>query len=126
MTVFCSELGDREKRKVVDQLDGMTIDYTVPGGLRFVVRFNQRTASYWAVDEAERISNRQDHIPYRCREIRPGLVFAICYEQCIGDVLSLIIDLHAQKVYSGALTGYPSEDRRMQFEEGVLNREQFD
>lgn len=111
----------RDIMYALDSLDGMTLDYNCSGGQRFVVRFRDVTASYWAVSENGWISNRNDNIPYHHRKIRPGLIYAVFYERSIGDIVSLIIDLDEQKIHSASLLGYPSDDRRFQFEDGIVN-----
>ncbi|WP_171181701.1 hypothetical protein [Ruegeria sp. HKCCD8929] len=113
-------IGAVSREGFADRVDGMTIDCICSDGLRLVIRFHNGTTCYWAVDRAERISNRNDNIPYRYREIRPGLMFVVCYEHCIGDVASLIIDLESQKIQVAALWGYPTEDRKLFFEDGKI------
>ena len=102
-------------------MDGMTIDYTYSGGMHFVVTFRDGLASYEAVGDTGGVNDANDDIPYQSREIRPGLVHAIWHETDIGDVVSLVIDLDAGKIYSAALLGYPADDRMLHFEDGVIN-----
>lgn len=101
-------------------LDGITLDYTYSGGLRFVVRFADGHASYKAVGETGGVSDQNDNIPYQSREIRPGLFHTVWLEETIGDVVSLVIDLDARKIYSAALLGYPAADRMLHFEDGRI------
>lgn len=101
-------------------MNGMTIDYTCSGGIRYVVRFHEGTVSYWAVGASGWISNRNDNIPYRHTEIRPGLIYTVFHEQCIGDIVTLVIDMDGQTVHFASLLGYPSDDRRLQFEHGEI------
>lgn len=101
-------------------MDGKTIDYTYSGGLRFVVTFKDGLASYKAVGDTGGVSNRNDNIPYQSREIRPGLIHTVWHEEAIGDMVSLVIDLDAMKIYSAALLGYPADDRMLHFEDGVI------
>ena len=102
-------------------MDGTTIDYTYSGGLHFIVAFRDGLASYRAVGETDGVSDANDNIPYQAREIRPGLVHTVWHETDIGDLVSLVIDLDAQKIYSAALLGYPADDRMLHFEDGVIN-----
>ncbi|MEX3008284.1 hypothetical protein [Hoeflea sp. TYP-13] len=101
-------------------MDGKTIDYTYSGGLRFVVAFRNGLASYRAVGDTGGVSNRNDDIPYQSRQIRPGLIHTVWHEENIGDLVSLVIDLDARKIYSAALLGYPADDRMLHFEDGVI------
>ncbi len=103
-------------------MDGMTIDYTYSGGMHFVVTFRDGLASYKAVGDTGGVSDANDNIPYQSREIRPGLVHTIWHETDIGDLVSLVVDLDAGKVYSAALLGYPADDRMLHFEDGVINQ----
>ncbi len=101
-------------------MDGKTIDYTYAGGLRFIVTFSDGAASYRAVGETGGVSGQNDNIPYRSQQIRPGLIHTVWHEEEIGDIVSLVIDLDASKVYSAALLGYPADDRMLHFEDGVI------
>lgn len=101
-------------------MDGKTIDYTYSGGLRFVVTFTGGLASYKAVGGTGGVSSRNDNIPYQSREIRPGLIHIAWHEENIGDMVSLVIDLEANRIYSAALLGYPADDRMLHFEDGVI------
>ncbi len=102
-------------------MDGMTVDYTYSGGMHFVVTFREGLASYEAVGDTGGVSDANDNIPYESREIRPGLIHTIWHETDIGDLVSLVIDLDAGKIYSAALLGYPADDRMLHFEDGVIN-----
>ncbi|MCP4319274.1 MAG: hypothetical protein GY789_25635 [Hyphomicrobiales bacterium] len=102
-------------------MDGMTIDYTYSGGLHFVVTFRNGLASYRAVGDTGGVSNRNDDIPYESREIRPGLIHTVWHEANIGDLVSLVIDLDANRIHSAALLGYQADDRMLHFEDGVIN-----
>ena len=102
-------------------MDGMTVDYTYSGGMHFVVTFRDGLASYEAVGDTGGVSDANDNIPYESREIRPGLIHTIWHETDIGDLVSLVIDLDAGKIYSAALLGYPADDRMLHFEDGVIN-----
>ena len=103
-------------------LDGVTIEYTSANGSRNVVEFLGATASYWSTNEANRVSNRNDNIPYRVMEIRPGLIHATLHEKSIGDLLFLVVDLENELVHSTSLAGFPSDDRQLQFEDGTITR----
>lgn len=105
---------------MAELMDGVTIDYTYSGGLRFVVRFRDGMASYQGIGDTGAVSDRNENIPYRSREIRPGLIHTVWHETDIGDLVSLIIDLEANRIYSAALLGYPAEDRMLHFEDGVI------
>ena len=103
-------------------MDGKTIRYTYSGGLAFEVRFADGLASYKALVDSGDVSSANENIPYQSREIRPGLIHTIWHEEAIGDVVSLVIDLDANKVFSAALLGYPADDRMVHFEDGVIER----
>ncbi len=102
-------------------MDGITINYTYSGGLHFVVSFCDGLASYRAIGETDGVSNQNDNIPYQSREIRPGLIHTEKKKKNIGDMVSLVIDLDTQKIYSAALLGYGADDRMLHFEDGVIN-----
>lgn len=102
-------------------MDGITIDYTYSGGLQFVVTFRDGLASYKAVGDTGGVTDENSDIPYQSREIRPGLIHTIWHETNVGDVVSLVIDLDARKIYSAALLGYPADDRMLHFEDGIIN-----
>lgn len=102
-------------------MDGITIDYTYSGGLHFIVSFRDGLASYRAVGETDGVSDANENIPYQSREIRPGLIHTVWHETDIGDLVSLVIDLDANKVYSAALLGYPADDRMLHFEDAIIN-----
>ena len=103
-------------------MDGMTIDYTYSGGMHFVVTFRDGLASYRAVGDTGGVNDANDNIAYQSREIRPGLIHTVWHETDIGDLVSLVIDLDAGKIFSAALLGYPQQDRMLHFEDGVINR----
>ena len=102
-------------------MDGKTIDYIYSGGLHFIVSFKDGLASYKAVGDTGGVSNENSDIPYQSREIRPGLIHTVWHEEEIGDLVSLVIDLDANKIYSAALLGYPAEDRMLHFEDGMIS-----
>ena len=102
-------------------MDGVTIDYTYSGGLHFIVTFKDGLASYKAVGDTGGVSAQNDDIPYQSREIRPGLIHTVWHEENIGDMVSLVIDLDAQKIYSAAILGYMADDRMLHFEDGVIH-----
>ncbi|MDJ0630213.1 MAG: hypothetical protein QNJ44_18305 [Rhodobacter sp.] len=105
---------------MAELMDGTTIDYIYSGGLHFVVSFRDGLASYEAIGDTGGVSSRNSDIPYRSREIRPGLIHTVWHEESIGDLVSLVIDLDAGKIYSAALLGYPADDRMLHFEDGVI------
>ncbi len=105
---------------MAELMDGLTIDYTYSGGLHFIVRFRDGLASYTAVGDTGGVSDANDNIPYQSREIRPGLIHTVWHEENVGDMVSLVIDLDASKIYSAALLGYPGDDRMVHFEDGVI------
>jgi len=107
-------------------MDGKTIRYTYSGGLVFEVRFCGGLASYKALVDSGSVSNENSDIPYQSREIRPGLIHTIWHEDSIGDVVSLVIDLDARKIYSAALLGYAADDRMLHFEDGVIESVETD
>ena len=102
-------------------MDGTTIDYTYSGGMHFIVTFHDGLASYEAVGDTGGVSDANDNIPYRSREIRPGLIHTVWHETDIGDMVSLVIDMDAGRIYSAALLGYPADDRMLHFEDGIIN-----
>ena len=102
-------------------MDGKTIDYTYSGGWRFVVGFRDGLASYKAIGDTGGVANENSGIPYKSRMIRPGLVHTVWHEESIGDMVSLVIDLEANTVYSAAIVGYGGDDRMIHFEDGVIN-----
>ena len=106
---------------MAELMDGVTIDYTYSGGLHFIVTFKEGLASYRAVGDTGGVSNRNDNIPYTSREIRPGLIHTVWHEENIGDIVSLVIDKEAKKIYSAALLGYQADDRMLHFEDGVIH-----
>ena len=101
-------------------MDGKTIRYTYSGGLAFEVRFADGLASYKALGDSGNVSSENSDIPYQSRLIRPGLVHTIWHEESIGDVVSLVIDLDNDTIYSAALLGYLADDRMLHFEDGVI------
>ncbi len=105
---------------MAELMDGLTIDYVYSGGLHFVVTFKDGLASYKAVGDTGGVSNENSGIPYQSREIRPGLIHTVWHEKDIGDIVSLLIDLDAKKVFSAALLGYREEDRMLHFEDGTI------
>jgi len=102
-------------------MDGKTIRYTYSGGLAFEVRFADGLASYKALGDSGDVSSENSDIPYQSREIRSGLIHTIWHETDIGDVVSLVIDLDANKIYSAALLGYGADDRMLHFEDGLID-----
>ena len=107
---------------MAELMDGKTIDYIYSGGLHFIVTFKDGLASYTAVGDTGGVSNENNDIPYQSREIRPGLIHTVWHEENIGDMVSLVIDLEAQKVFSAALLGYREEDRMLHFEKAGKER----
>ena len=101
-------------------MDGKTVRYTYSGGLAFEVRFADGLASYKALVESGNVSAENSDIPYQSREIRSGLIHTVWHEENIGDVVSLVIDLDAKKIYSAALLGYLADDRMLHFEDGTI------
>ncbi len=105
---------------MAELMDGKTIEYVYTGGLHFIVTFEDGLASYKAVGDTGGVSGENSGIPYQSRQIRPGLIHTVWHETDIGDMVSLVIDLDAGKVFSAALLGYPKEDRMLHFEEGSV------
>lgn len=103
-------------------MDGKTILYTYSGGLRFEVRFAKGKASYQAIGDSGSVNSQNSDISYQSRQIRPNLIHTVWHEASIGDMVSLVIDLDAMKIYSAALLGYPEDDRMLHFEDGVIEK----
>ncbi len=101
-------------------MDGKTIRYTYSGGLAFEVSFENGLASYKALVDSGNVSNENSNIPYQSREIRAGLIHVIWHEEDIKDLVSLVIDLDNNKIFSAALLGYGTEDGMLHFEDGVI------
>ncbi len=106
----------------VTVLDGLTIEYTCAFGSRNVVGFLGAIAFYQSTDTDNRVSNRNENIPYHSKEIRPGLFQVTLYEKSIGDLLFLVVDLENELVHSASLVGFPSDDRELLFENGTITR----
>lgn len=103
-------------------LDGKSMDYTYEGGWRFKVRFYNGMAAYeFLGQEGENVSNSNKDIPYQCREIRDNLFHVVWHEINIGDVVSLVIDLERNRIYSAALLGYRQPDFTLHFEAGDIH-----
>ena len=103
-------------------LDGKTIDYTYEGGWRFRVRFYDGLAAYEFVGEGgEGVSNSNADIPYQAREIRDGLYHVVWHETDIGDLVSLVIDVTHERIFSAALLGYRDADSALHFEPGTIH-----
>jgi len=103
-------------------LDGKTIDYTYEGGWRFRVSFANGLVAYEFVGQNEGdVSNANSDIPYDSRLIRKDLYHVIWHETDINDLVSLVIDLRANTIYSAALLGYKADDAMLHFEPGVIH-----
>ena len=103
-------------------LDGKTIDYTYDGGWRFRVRFYDGLAAYEFLGESgEDVSNSNADIPYQSRLIREDLYHVVWHETNIGDVVSLVIDISNNRIFSAALLGYREPDYNLHFEGGNIN-----
>lgn len=103
-------------------LDGKTIDYTYEGGWRFRVRFGDGRVGYEFLGETEgEVSNANENIPYQARQIREGLYHVVWHETDIGDLVSLVIDIENERIYSAALLGYREADVALHFEPGILH-----
>ena len=103
-------------------LDGKSVDYTYEGGWRFRVRFYDGLVAYEFVgEEAGEVSNSNADIPYRARLIRDDLYHVVWHEQDIGDLVSLVIDSRAMRIYSAALLGYRGDDASLHFEPGDIH-----
>ncbi len=103
-------------------LDGKTIDYTYEGGWRFRVRFYDGLVSYEFLGESgENVSNSNADIPYQSRLVRENLYHVVWHETNIGDLVSLIIDIPNDRIYSAALVGYRGPDYYLHFESGIIH-----
>jgi hypothetical protein len=108
---------DRSPLEIGPWMDGHTIRYRYSGGMAFEVSFYNGKVSYRSLVDP---SQANADIPYQARVIRPGLVHTIWHESSVGDVVSLVIDLDAGRVFSAALLGYPAADRLLHFEDAVI------
>ncbi len=103
-------------------LDGRTIDYTYDGGWRFKVRFYDGLAAYQFLGEdGASVSNSNEDIPYQSRLIRENLYHVVWHEKDIGDLVSLVIDIENNRVFSAALLAYGDPEAMLHFEGGDIN-----
>ena len=103
-------------------MDGRTILYTYSGGLRFEVHFAEGKVSYQVIGDSGSVNSQNSDIPYQSRQIRPNLIHTVWHETSIGDIVSLVIDLDAMRIYSAALLGYRDDDPMLHFEDGVIEK----
>ena len=101
-------------------LGGLKLEYTCANGMRNVIEFGDTVVAYWSLDANDRVSNRNENIPYHWREIRSGLVYAVAHERSIGDVLVLVVDLEGDEIHTACLMGFPAFERPLHFESADL------
>lgn len=105
-----------------DLMDGAGLRFRYSGGLTCEVEFQHGFVSYVSRLNGSPTGEGVQRMPYQSRQIRPGVIHIVWYEQRIGDTVSIVVDLDGMKVYSGDLMGCRVGDAVLDCEVGEIER----
>lgn len=105
-------------------LDGANFNYQYQNGHAIHARFEGGTIEYRWI-RGPNVSQTYKTYPYQSRQIRNDIILLQWHEDDLGNLITLVVDLDAQRVASSAIVRYRQEKPIIAFQGGTIENVQY-